>query len=333
MRWAAAGCGVTLAVLLAAPAATAAPTLTILAPEALEVHLSTAEGSGAATATIVVRNDADTPAGNVSFAAQGAHADDVQVTSDVHRVAPHTALTVPLTFASGAEGVSFSGVLVASADGAAADAVALTVDRAKPAAWWLWVVILAPFGAAAIVVAVGWRRHKQTHGESKLSDALGDATWDFQKSWASNLTVVGGILGAIVSSGALPEAKSATFAGLSLFFAVLALVAPFVYAATRRPVGTPPIYEGRVWSYLLSSTFTLWATFGQLATSYVLFRELRTAASLPDFAPWLLLAVTAASAALLVVYATNSITWTLDEQEHSDAEVRGAARASGWSLL
>jgi hypothetical protein len=318
MRWAAVG-AVTVALLVAAPAAIAAPTLTILAPAALDVHLSTTAGSGAATATIVVRNDDDAAAERVQFKAEGAHAADVQVTSDVTRIDAHATKTVPLTFASGNKDVSFSGVLVASANGAAAGAVSLTVDRAKPGDWWFW-VLFEPLLAAIVVAVVGW------WGSGKaLSDPFANAKWDFDKSWASNFSIAGGILAAIVASGALPVGftKSATFAGLSLLFAVLALLAPFVYGATRSGG------HGFVWSFLLSSVFTLWAAFGQLTTAYLLFHDLRTTASLPGFVTALFLGIAIGAAILLGFYGVKSIRWTLAKPEQ-DERIAGDPE---WALL
>jgi hypothetical protein len=325
MRWAAVGC-VTLAVLVAAPSALAAPTLTILAPETLSVHLSTTKGSGAGTATVVVRNDAGTDATNLRFRAEGKDSTSITVTSDVHQVAPHAALSVPLTFASDEADVSFSGVLVASTDGRAEDAVALTVDRSEPAAWWLWIVILGPLGAAAAVVWVAWRRHKRAYPDASFRHRFGDASWDFQKSWSSNLTVIGGILATTVASGALPSevAKSTRYAGLGLLFAVLALVAPFAFAATKDASG------GFVWAFLITSLITLWATFGQLTTAYLLFGELQTDTSLPGFTTWLLLGIAIGAAVLLAVYAVNSIASTLDQQE---AMFNALAAQPSWSLL
>ena len=84
-------------------------------------------------------------------------------------------------------------------------------------------------------------------------------------------------------------------------------------------------------SFLVTCVFTLWATLGQLATSYLLFRELRTSASLPAFATGLLLGVAIGAAALLVVYGTRSIKRALDEQEQMFHALGGVQ--PGWSLL
>lgn len=326
MRWAAV-CTLLLAVLVAPRSAAATPTLTILAPDTLPVHLSTTSGSGAATATVVVRNDAAAPAINLVFKPEGKDSAHVGVTSSVRRVDPHSSATVPLTFTSDQEEVSFSGVLVATVNGQAEDAVALTVDRAKEAAWWLWLVILVPLGVAVAVVGFAWRRHKKRHSDSRLDHRFGSAKWDFQKSWSSNLTVVGALLSTVLASGALPDdvAKSKTFAGLSLLFGMLALLAPFVYIATAGATG-----QGFVWSFLLATWLTVWATLGQLTTSFLLFQQLQTTTTLPWVATLAMGAVLAAAAVLLVRYATNGTRWKLDEQESTTL-----ADGSGpeWSLL
>jgi hypothetical protein len=68
---------------------------------------------------------------------------------------------------------------------------------------------------------------------------MGTAKWDPATSWASTLTAIAALLGVALSfSAALPTetqwiAKN-QFAGLSVFFAAVNLLAPFIYNATRR---------------------------------------------------------------------------------------------------
>jgi hypothetical protein len=148
--------------------------------------------------------------------------------------------------------------------------------------------------------------------------------WDFTKSWASNLTVVGALLGTILAAGVLPDQTAvtkATYAGLNLLFGILILVAPLAYVAMQRekPLRvakdvTEPQYQGTVFWFLASSTLTLWAVAGELATVGFLFRDIRSAESLPKatvIAMWVLVI---GAAVLIGVYTWTSVRAILKDQ-------------------
>jgi hypothetical protein len=64
--------------------------------------------------------------------------------------------------------------------------------------------------------------------------------------------------------------SSNSYAGCNLFFGGLVIIAPFIFAATRRLDPTQPApdgsvaYDGAGWSFLISSAVTLWAVIGEL---------------------------------------------------------------------
>jgi len=183
---------------------------------------------------------------------------------------------------------------------------------------------------------------------------MGPANWDFSKSWASNITVIGALLGTIISAGVLPAQTSlpkATYAGLNLFFGALILVAPFVYTATQKEVrpdnqAAPqePRYEGRVCWFVVASGLTLGAVLGELATIFLLFNEIQTGGSMPRAAIWFLGGVMVFACLLAGMYGFRSIRATLKDQgvqarrrqELADEALGGPADVPAmpsWSIL
>jgi hypothetical protein len=80
---------------------------------------------------------------------------------------------------------------------------------------------------------------------------MGPPTWEFGKSWASTIAVLGALLTIILASGALPGPATTdlgatdaavALAGLSLLFGLLALLAPALYQAIgSRAVPSEPV--------------------------------------------------------------------------------------------
>jgi heme/copper-type cytochrome/quinol oxidase subunit 2 len=199
------------------------------------------------------------------------------------------------------------------------------------AQWALYLLIFGPAGGAAAFVTLRWLL--PTAGPCTLSSRLGPANWDFSKSWASNITVVGALLGTILSAGVLPDATTvskATYAGLNLFFGVLILIAPLVYTSTqnavlvhRRSPEKEAQYQGYVVAFLVSSAITLWAVVGELVTVLLLFREIRTGNSIPEAAVWVMGAIVVVACALISLYAWR----TIDAVITDECELRDARRA------
>jgi len=291
--------------------------LVIVSPAAITKSLSGNRKS--VKVSVVVRNDGATVTGmNFSFVGDG----EMTITPSTGSIASNQAGEFPLTLTPKKPNEKYIGVLLASAAGATPGTVALELNPSKSAAWWLYLVIFGPMVGAAIFMTL--RALTFRVANCGLTNRLGPANWDFSKSWGSNLTVVGALLGTILAAGALPDTTSLskqTYAGLNLLFGVLILVAPLVYTATQTPVSVnrtktlkEPQYQGYVVSFLIASAITLWATLGELATVTLLFNEIRTARSLPAASVGLLIAVVGVSAALLCFYAWRSLKWIIERQ-------------------
>lgn len=172
-----------------------------------------------------------------------------------------------------------------------------------------------------------------------LVDLMGTATWDFSTSWASNLTVVGALLGTALSA-ALGTLQHST---LNLLFLLLAFLAPLAYAVLGRQVPVIPTqaqeqqsiwtivrriqdaqqptqllsyqYQGYVWGFLCACLFTVWAVLGELATLFLLSGDLPTTqpkqhfSIIGGFQVFLVLA-----GLFLLYYCLTNIPWTLQAQ-------------------
>jgi hypothetical protein len=329
-------------VLGSAPAAAQSPAtyaLAFVSPSKLS--LSPGKKSKTASATVTVRNNG--PA-----------------VSDVHFLAVPDDGSVKVTIASGGASVpafmvkqfkltlsptdpkkKFSGTLVVAAANTAPGTLALQLGPKKKVPAWLYLLIFVPLPLGMGIVGLAYLRADK-HG-CKWKSRMGPANWDFSKSWASNITVVGALLGTILAAGVLPDetaVSKATYAGLNLFFGVLILVAPLVYTATQAAV---PVhkrtaikeaqYQGSVRWFVVASGLTLGAVLGELATIFLLFREIRTANSMPEAAIWFLAVLMTVAGLLLVLYAWRTVHAVLDSQckrpqlrkrKHAELESFGA---------
>jgi hypothetical protein len=304
-----------------AQAPPAAHALVIVAPESLK--LTTGGSPKMAKKTVVVRNDG-TAVSTVSFAAVGGAGKSITVTSDSASIAADTAKPFALTFNPTDASAEFDGVLVVTAPNTAPGTVALTLGPAKGAPGWLYLVIFLPLVGGLLLITFRWGTFHAANRRCRLRDRVGPANWDFSKSWGSNLTVIGALLGTILSAGALPDETATakeTYAGLNLLFGVLIVVAPLLYTATQTPnvvhrtkTLKEPQYEGYVLSFLIASAVTLWATIGELTTVVLLFREIQTGRSLPDAAVALMAVLAVVAGALLVYYAYRTLGWILGRQ-------------------
>ena len=199
------------------------------------------------------------------------------------------------------------------------------------AQWALYLLIFGPAVGAGVFVTARWLL--PTPGPCTLTSRLGPADWSFSTSWASNITVVGALLGTILSAGVLPDAtkvSKATYAGLNLFFGVLILVAPLLYTATqnavevhRRDPEKETQYQGYVFAFLAASAITLWAVVGELVTVLLLFREIRVGNSIPEPAIWVMGAIIVLACLLLARYAWT----TIDTVITTECELRPARQA------
>jgi hypothetical protein len=117
----------------------------------------------------------------------------------------------------------------------------------------------------------------------KLSTPMGASQWSFSSSAATNLTIVGSLLGSVIASSALPDfphyMTKQSYIVLSLFFAVLVALSPVLYNFFCKPVGQDPVnsqflvFQGWVWLFFIADALTIWAVSGQLSTMSLLFTE------------------------------------------------------------
>jgi hypothetical protein len=127
-------------------------------------------------------------------------------------------------------------------------------------------------GSAALSALVVGARAFSNPVLTRLSGDLGPFDWDFSQSWATSLTIVGAILGMVLSGTDIPltgnSVNRTDFVTLNLVFGVLAVAGPFTWSTLRR--GSRANGTGRsigtVRGFLLASALVLCATLGELGT-------------------------------------------------------------------
>ncbi len=132
--------------------------------------------------------------------------------------------------------------------------------------------VLGTFLLAVVLIAGSYWR--MSYGKRKfpfsLKNRMGKPKWDFTTSWATTVTAVSAFLGTVLGAGVI-DAKPYT--GLSLFFGILTLFAPFVYSVIAAYQSTdtaegegPAQYQGFIGTFLITCLLTLWAACGELIT-------------------------------------------------------------------
>ncbi len=269
------------------------PELTVTSPE--KISIST---GGTMKATVVLLNPGATTA-SVSFRVAAEHG--VTVAPAKWSVRAGRVSPVALTFTPSGNTTKASGQLIVSSKGWQA-AVPFELVRKATAPDWALLVIVLPIAVAALLMLGLWGllplEHKNGRWEwiwahrVAASERIGPVDWDFSKSFASNLTVFSAVLGTILSAGVLPKDLSSdrttTYAALNLLFGIGVIAGPFLYTACQRQVlvnrrgsAKEPQYQGYVWSFLIASGVTVWATAGEFATMGILFGDIRSGGSLP----------------------------------------------------
>jgi hypothetical protein len=227
-------------------------------------------------------------------------------------------------------------------------------------------VVVSSLLAGLGLVVGGWVMSKDWR--LALGSVSKNVKWDFSKSWASNLTVFGGVLTAVFAAKILPDqaavgttaitpvfATAAGYTSLSLLFSILIVFAPFVFVAIRSIPSGANGY-GRGAGLLAACWLTLWAVVGELTTVGLIFYEAfhgQTVSLGVAIAVWIVLG---AGVTLLPFYALASIKALLVQKAPAktpspskgghagaldnvmDLEIgelvhREAAPAQSWSLL
>lgn len=217
-----------------------------------------------------------------------------------------------------------------------------------------WYVVV---GACAVGVALVLARVPALTVDGtrvSLGSRMGPGSWSFSDSWASNLTTVGAFLTTILTASIFNSPSAPVkpliddYVSLSLFFALLTIVAALVYSASSSDIDVLVNGErvtqrqGWVWSFLVAGALTLWSTLGQLATVALVFKVIADQQYLSAVAMDIFWAVLAAAILGALVYGWRSIPCTVAEQvkvhaqrtkAFADSAVAGTPPLPTWSLL
>jgi hypothetical protein len=300
---------------LAPPVAAAQPQQQLSFADDAGLKIEVDNDEKTASDSVVLVNSGPKPS-QLSFTAVSQDSDASTIT-----VEPTGSTTVPangaaridLSFISDDSLDGFTGHLVATGDGAAAERD-VTFDVSFDSRWWVNAIIFGSLLFAGVLTL--WRAVKL---RGRLGHRLATPNWDFSKSWASTFTVVGALLGTILSSVAFPESperfSKETLAGMNLLFGVAILVAPFLFSETERARlvmkdGASQVQaHGTVAGYLRACALTLTGVVGELVTVFFLLAELQSNGALPDEGLILLGVLLAIAWALVAVYAWKTMGW------------------------
>ncbi len=315
MRLVAASC-VVCVVLAAAPAFGQSASRLIFAQDK-PLTVSVDGDAKCASATVVLVNSGPgLSALDFSAVSEKADAPAITVTPTAGSAIPaHSAKPIELSFTSTASLKGFDGHLIASTEGAAAERD-LKIDAKNTLPFSVNLIIFA-----SLIVAVALTALRAWRLKSRLGYLLSAPNWDFSKSWASTFTVVGALLGTILSSLVLPETperfSKATLAGMNLVFGVAILLAPLIFALSqtgryvKKDASTSELQpQGTVAGYLLAAALTLTGVLGQLATVFFLLDEIEAKGSLPDAALVFIILLLLFAALGVLLHAWNTMGWT-----------------------
>src|SRR5947209_8545056 len=173
---------------------------------------------------------------------------------------------------------------------------------------------------------------------SRLLQPMGPPSWSFSTSWASNITVVGGIF-AFVAAIALTKNDNRAqllshdqYVVFSVVFPLIAGIAPLVYTCLARLTNSNPgiRIEGWVITFIFASFFTVWGSLGQILLQALLLRDIWAIANMPQSWSCFLDIILGLLGLGLAIYSVHSIVVTVNPPKTA---ALGAAAAPGWSLL
>jgi hypothetical protein len=256
------------------------PELSVAQPS--EAVVEPEQGATKATTELVILDPGDSVPIRVTF--KGKNDSPIRVRSvDPPVVEGRGATTLVVTLAGldGFEDKAASGALVIQG-GAAPVAVATKVEPPlDPSRDWMATIVIASLIAMAFLALAVLALAALKKKADQLKNRAPGPKWSFS-SWATTLTAVGGVLGTILASVTFPEhpdqIDKESLVGLSLLFAGLVVVAPFVFQSLRNPKATPTDQEGGLWGYnwalLVACSITCGAVLGELACLALLSQEL-----------------------------------------------------------
>jgi hypothetical protein len=181
----------------------------------------------------------------------------------------------------------------------------------------------------------------------ELTRRMGAPKWDFSSSWATNITLGGGLLGGILGFSLFPEnghylSKSGYLAA-SIVFPVLAGLAPQAYNIFRKPIADPtdpaamPL-QGFVTGFVVAAALTAWAAIGQAATTALAISEIYCSGYLDSSLAWPIVGLLLLLSFGLTVYVVSTVAFTVKHQiTQADKMARLAADAEppipNWRIL
>ena len=194
----------------------------------------------------------------------------------------------------------------------------------------LWGALVISLISAVVAAVRICRAHN-------LGKQMGLHGWTFTSSWASNLTVVSGLISFTLAMTVLSNdgfLSKNQYIALSLAFPFITALAPLVYNLTGRPqvVDLPGGVKGigvTGWAitFITAALLTLWGATGQLVVQALVFFEICRIAELGSGAKWLEIVAFALATVGLLVYGQRTIVMSVAAQpgDHPDQ--------TRWALL
>jgi hypothetical protein len=184
---------------------------------------------------------------------------------------------------------------------------------------WLQKALQASLGAAVLVslicALVVWLRGH------KMRDQIGEASWDFSTSWASNITVFGTALTFLLGWAAFPDkpfyGSKLEYTFLAGFAGALVAVAPAIHrmmskgiASTDGDSAAAPA-QGFVGGFLTASAFTMWGALLQVCIGLLIVCELRMTVTVYDPIGEVVAVAVGLTGVGLIVYSVTTILATV----------------------
>lgn len=169
---------------------------------------------------------------------------------------------------------------------------------------------------------------------------MGGASWSFEQSWGTNVTIGAAILNTFLTLIAFPShphiMEKTSYSLLQGIFAALIALAPLVYGLIRNNVqvnanGVAAIdTQGFVITFLLGGGLVLWGAFGQVFTFSVLIQEFILGGGLARSLGLAIQILAAILCLLLMVYGVRSL--YLTAKDLSKAPQQPTPPSSGTAL-
>lgn len=194
-------------------------------------------------------------------------------------------------------------------------------------------VLWLPLGLALLAAAVAAFLLR-----NRLADDMGPPSWSFGTSWASNISVAGGLLTFAAAIALLKDAHDTVLTNpqyvvFSVVLPLIAAIAPLVYMCLARLENANPgiRIKGWVGTFILASLFTIWGSLGQIILQILVIADICKAAQIPVPAGCVVDGILALLAAGLWCYAVRSMIVAATPPQALAADRIVAAPA--WTLL